>query len=403
MKPSEQARFDTLLEWSEKHGGKLHPSLEIYNDNVTKYSLRVKPSTGDALQPGFKAVTCPAATTLSYLNALIDGPIKLTDDAAINPADSPPSPRTGAFPPSFTQFVPPHVLGRFFLIKEYLKGKDSFWWPYLATLPAPDQVNAWVLPAFWPEDDIAYLECTNAHVAIQEIQANVKGEFKQARKLLKNENFPDVAAYTSLMYKWAFTIFTSRSFRPSLILSDTTKQHVSTLLPQGVELDDFSILQPLLDIANHSPTAAYSWNTTSPPNACTLVCGEHYPPGAQVFNNYGLKTNSELLLGYGFILPPTPALHNDYLSRRLPSAATPEPTPLRRPVPHGDDDNAGGRHRHHHHQQGSRVTPLLRALRARAAVRPGLDAGNPRAGADDGAVAARGGGGGGGGAGWGGR
>ena len=332
MKPSEQTRFDSLLEWSENHGGKLHPSLEIYNDNVTKYSLRVKPSIADALQPGFSAVTCPAATTLSYLNALVDGPINH------QPADSPSNSPTAAFPPGFTQSLPPHVLGRFFLIKEYLKGKDSLWWPYLATLPSPDQISAWVLPPFWPYDEIRYLEGTNAHVAIQEIQANVKGEFKQARKLLKAENFPDVAAYTNLMYKWAFCIFTSRSFRPSLILSDATKQHVSTLLPEGVELDDFSILQPVLDIANHSPTARYSWDTTSPADACTLICRDRYAPGAQIFNNYGLKTNSELLLGYGFILPPTPDLHNDYVHVRKTTSHRTSPSP----DPNQDQDQDPG-------------------------------------------------------------
>jgi hypothetical protein len=306
MNERDRARFDTLLAWSRQHGAELHPSLEIYHDDESKYSLRVKPSA-DALQPGFSAVSCPAATTLSYLNALVDGPIDLS---------SPPSQQTGAFPPHFTQSVPPHVLGRFFLIKEYLKGEASFWWPYLATLPSPEQVTAWALPAFWPDDDIAYLEGTNAHVAIDEIQANVKREFKHARKLLKEEAFPDVAAYSQLLYKWAFSIFTSRSFRPSLILSNTTKQHLTPLLPDDVQLDDFSILQPLLDIGNHSMTANYAWDTTTTPSACRLISHDPYAPGEQVYNNYGLKTNSELLLGYGFLLPETEGLHNDYVHVR---------------------------------------------------------------------------------------
>ncbi|KAK4244938.1 hypothetical protein C7999DRAFT_16826 [Corynascus novoguineensis] len=307
MNQYDESRFSALLEWSQQHGARLHPSLEIYLDPISKYSLRVKPSASHSLQPGFDAVTCPAGITLSYLNALVDGPL---DPSA------PLHQRTGAFPARFTQAVPPYVLGRFFLIKEYLKGKSSFWWPYIATLPSPEQVAAWALPPFWPDQDIAYLEGTNAHVAIQEIQANVKREFKQARKLLKEEGFPDLAAYTQLLYKWSFSIFTSRSFRPSLILSDATKQYISTFLPQGVQLDDFSILQPLLDVANHSPTARYTWDTTSVRDACQLVCHDPYEPGAQVYNNYGLKTNSELLLAYGFLLPETSALHNDYVHVR---------------------------------------------------------------------------------------
>ncbi|KAH6616084.1 hypothetical protein B0J18DRAFT_446820 [Chaetomium sp. MPI-SDFR-AT-0129] len=318
MKPSDATRFGALLEWSQQHGAELHPSLEIHHDDVSKYSLRVKPTVNEGLEPGFTAVSCPLSTTLSYLNALIDGPLDFS---------SPSSPHTtdGAFPTNFTKSVPPHVLGRFFLIKEYLKGKDSYWAPYISTLPSPEQVAAWALPAFWPDSDTAYLEGTNVSVTIEEIQANVKQEFKQARKLLKDEGFPDVTSYTQLLYKWAFSIFTSRSFRPYLILSEADHQHVSGLLPDGVKLDDFSILQPLLDIANHSITAKFTWNTVSSPHpACQLICLDRYQPGEQIYNNYGLKTNSELLLGYGFMLPETERLHNDYihLRKRQPQPGT---------------------------------------------------------------------------------
>ncbi|KAL2015170.1 hypothetical protein VTK56DRAFT_6176 [Thermocarpiscus australiensis] len=307
MKESDQKRFAALVEWSRQHGSELHPSLEVYLDGVSGFSFRVKSSTSDALEPGFKAVTCPVSTTLSYLNALVDGPIRLSSSSR---------PQTGAFPPRFMVSIPPHVIGRFFLIKEYLKGKDSFWSPYIATLPQPGNVAAWALPAFWPEDDIDCLEGTNAHVAIQEIQANVRQEFKHARKVLKEDGFPNWQDYTQLLYKWAFCIFTSRSFRPSLILSEPAKQQLSALLPPDCDIDDFSILQPLFDIANHSMTSRYTWDVKSDPSCCQLICRDSYRPGDQVYNNYGLKTNSELLLGYGFILPESDGLHNDYVHVR---------------------------------------------------------------------------------------
>ncbi|AEO68391.1 6591135e-f2e1-40d5-9bc7-21077552061d [Thermothielavioides terrestris] len=310
MKPSESSRFAALLAWSEQHGAQLHPALEVYHDDVTKFSLRVRPSLENGLEPGFRAVACPLSTTLSYLNALVDGPVRL----ASSPSGR--TPGTPAFPAQFMESLPPHVIGRFFLIKEYLKGRDSFWAPYIATLPQPEHVSAWALPAFWPEEDIAYLAGTNAHVAIAEIQANVKSEFKQARKALKAAGFPAWQDYTQMLYKWAFCIFTSRSFRPSLVLSEPAKQQMAELLPPGCQLDDFSILQPLFDIANHSMTARYAWDVASDPASCQLVCHDAYQPGEQVYNNYGLKTNSELLLAYGFILPPTPALHNDYVHLR---------------------------------------------------------------------------------------
>ncbi|KAL2260414.1 hypothetical protein VTK26DRAFT_5583 [Humicola hyalothermophila] len=307
MKDSDKARFDALLAWSQQHGAELHPSLEIYHDDVTKFSLRVKGSAKEGLEPGFMAVSCPVSTTLSFLNALVDGPIILGPFA---------DERTPAFPRRFMASAPPHVISRFFLIKEYLKGKASFWWPYIAALPQPEHVSAWALPAFWPEDDIAYLDGTNVFVAIEEIQDHVRREFKEARKVLKEESFPSWRDYTQMLYKWAYCIFTSRSFRPSLILSGLAKDRISSLLPAGCELDDFSILQPLFDIANHSMSSRYTWDATSDPSSCQLICRDAYQPGDQVFNNYGLKTNTELLLAYGFILPETETLHNDYVHVR---------------------------------------------------------------------------------------
>ncbi|KAA8632545.1 hypothetical protein SMACR_07495 [Sordaria macrospora] len=207
--------------------------------------------------------------------------------------------------------LPPHVIGRFYLIQQYLKGKSSLWAPYISTLTDPSQLDKWALPPFWTEHDIELLRGTNAYVAIQEIQDNVKSEYKQARKILKQEGSPDYRAYTQVLYNWAYCMFTSRSFRPSLILSESAREYVERLLPEGAKIDDFSILQPLYDIGNHSPEAEYSWNLTSEPSACELICRNSYEPGQQVFNNYGKKTNSELLLGYGFVTE-----NNDYIHVR---------------------------------------------------------------------------------------
>ncbi|KAK0729467.1 hypothetical protein B0H67DRAFT_638080 [Lasiosphaeris hirsuta] len=312
MKASDKKRIDALVEWARQNGAELHPLIEVYHDDVTKLSLRVKPSATYVLDPGFVAVTCPLPTTISYLNALIDGPITL--DLLPSTHD----PDAAAFPPRFMASIPPHVIGRFFLISEYLKGADSFWAPYIASLPQPEHFSSWTPPPFWPEDDLDFLEGTNAYVAIGDIQAGVKREFKQARKLLKEDSFPNWQDYTRLLYNWAFSIFASRSFRPSLMVSPSAQEQALRILPPGCGIDDFSILQPLFDIGNHSMTSKYSWKTDADPArpSCQLVCEDAYRPGDQVFNNYGRKTNSELLLSYSFILPETDGLHNDYVHMR---------------------------------------------------------------------------------------
>ncbi|KIH86339.1 set domain containing protein [Sporothrix brasiliensis 5110] len=257
--------------------------------------------------------------------------------------------------------VPPHVIGRFFLMQQVLKGQDSAWAPYIATLPQPQNYNAWALPAVWRKvgeekgSDIALalLKGTNAEVAAEEMRQRIDTEFRAAWAVLQDPK------YTFALYQWAYCIFTSRSFRPSLVLTDEIKavltrdangaaqdgssidpRHLAAVnharLPEGCGTDDFSILFPALDIGNHDPRASIRWlpvvdasrqslnsSTVLTPapsgtneHAIVFYTGTGYGQGQEVFNNYGSKTNSELLVGYGFTLPPEDNMHNDYVHLR---------------------------------------------------------------------------------------
>ena len=106
-------------------------------------------------------------------------------------------------------------------------------------------------------------------------------------------------------------------------------------------MDDFSVLMPLFDIGNHDPLAEVVWDADSAPGQCRLVVAtpETREPGRQVFNNYGPKTNSELLVAYNFVLPATEAFHNDYVHLRLRSGAPPPGQTSRGGG--GDGDGAG--------------------------------------------------------------
>ncbi|KAJ9149451.1 Ribosomal lysine N-methyltransferase set10 [Pleurostoma richardsiae] len=322
MKSLDQERFAELLSWAKRLGSGLDPNVEVYDDAVTRFSLRVKEG-GHHLSPGDAVMTCHMATSFSFINALLGAPLT-SHRTEINEPDD-----TRRFPSEFINSVPPHVVGRFYLMKQYLQGKESFWWPYIRTLPQPENVQSWSLPVFWPDDDASFLEGTNAGVATEEMQSNLKREFKHARRLLKDLDVRGWQDYTRLLYNWSFSIFTSRSFRPSLVLSEQVQDIVLPLLPPGCRLDDFSILLPVFDLANHSLTSRIQWDLSSQPEGCRLVTHDAYSPGAQVYNNYGRKTNGELLLAYGFVLPETEELHNDYfhLRKRVDTASTPSEAP----------------------------------------------------------------------------
>ncbi|PSR82882.1 hypothetical protein BD289DRAFT_370657 [Coniella lustricola] len=346
MREVEQDRFKTLVSWATAHGGSLHPSLEVYKDSCTGFSIRVKldrsptssdrqiPSSNSPIQAGDEVLSCPLNISLSYLNALSGQPLSVNSakDSASNKS-------WFVFPPAFHD-LPPHVIGRFFLMKEYLAGSSSFWHPYIATLPQPDVLPSWSLPPFWSEDDTMFLEGTNTGISAAQIRDQLQTEFKEARRILKDANWPNWQDYTRTIHNWAFSMFASRSFRPSLVIPKSLRDSYSLAeqLQMGqqhetadggrsarkVAIDDFSILLPVFDIINHSPRAQVRWSVDDADHnakTCHFHTFDTYQPGDQIFNSYGKKTNSELFLSYGFTLPETENLHNDYVHVRTKAGA----------------------------------------------------------------------------------
>ncbi|CAN8104165.1 unnamed protein product [Discula destructiva] len=316
MRPADEERFTALVAWATSCGASLHPALEIYRDEVTGFSMRIKVEWPEStsLKPQDEVLACPLAISLSYLNAHTGQPLFASQSDQ-------PEETASKLPSEFMSVCAPHIVGRFFLMQQYLLGKSSFWHPYIATLPQPDALSSWSSPPFWPEEDAGLLEGTNTGIAAETIRTQLKNEYKQARTLLKEARFANWQDYTRPLYNWAYSIFASRSFRPSLVIPTA-----SASLPPGVAIDDFSVLLPVFDIINHSMQAKVEWlvdtNSVGAPgdgprnSVCRFHTLDTYQPGDQIFNSYGKKTNSELLLSYGFILPETDELHNDYVHVR---------------------------------------------------------------------------------------
>ncbi|RCI12631.1 hypothetical protein L249_1235 [Ophiocordyceps polyrhachis-furcata BCC 54312] len=300
-------QIESLLAWATRQGALIHPSVQVYRSPATGLSLRVKPTVAAGPDPSEAILRVPTSLTLSYLDA---------------------SSPTSSFPPELAAGLPPHVVGRLLLIRQYLLGPSSFWWPYIQALPQPKQADqSWRLPPFWPPDDVDLLDGTNVGVGAAQIRQDVAAELTLARELLRHQDGQDAVALAEALrapdlYHWAYCIFSSRSFRPALVLSPSSHQH-SLLAERGASLDDFSVLFPLFDIANHDMTAHVEWRLDDKfSQSCELRVHRLHAPGAQIFNNYSLKTNAELLLGYGFILPVTDEVHNDYVHVRKRGTAT---------------------------------------------------------------------------------
>lgn len=120
------------------------------------------------------------------------------------------------------------------------------------------------------------------------------------------------------LFRWAITMFTSRSFSSRSITPQDSKYWTTYKTgPDGrrqtVLMDmshvpsedlDFSVLFPVMDAGNHHHSSPVDW--TFDPGRFSLACCKAIEAGQEVFNNYGPKSNDELLIGYGFCMADNP-------------------------------------------------------------------------------------------------
>ena len=106
-------------------------------------------------------------------------------------------------------------------------------------------------------------------------------------------------------YMWAYTIVTSRSFPEYVVNPDVTDK-------------SRCVLVPFVDLLNHNPSARVEWSNTQTRarhnTGFNVKCDSIFSKGDEVLNNYGIKSNEELLFGYGFVIENNTA---DYLSLKL--------------------------------------------------------------------------------------
>ncbi len=154
----------------------------------------------------------------------------------------------------------------------------SPWFPYLNCLPLEfDDVLR------WSPDALSHLSNTTLGNWVVSRQREVRDDYDFCRRFIHGEYF----TYSNFL--WAYSVVYSRSFPSS--------SHPFGQM-EGERGIGFGLL-PLIDMFNHSPTADVTWKTT--PTHITFLANAGVPQG-EIFNNYGPKSNQELLAGYGFVI-----------------------------------------------------------------------------------------------------
>ncbi|KAG8715941.1 hypothetical protein FRC11_012560 [Ceratobasidium sp. 423] len=170
--------------------------------------------------------------------------------------------------------------------------------PYLDMLP-PSSVLLTTM--YFSQEEMDLLKGSNLYQATITRSQEWRAEWQACVQGLSALDAELSTALTWEYYLEAATHLSSRAF-PSTILSKTPSNVASNL--------SHAVLLPGIDSLNHKRATPVSWvaNVSEPLGSSTLdlLIRETIPAGAECFNNYGPKPNSELILGYGFALPSNP-------------------------------------------------------------------------------------------------
>ncbi|TID14751.1 SET domain-containing protein [Venturia nashicola] len=273
---------EALMAWFEANGGSINPSITLAKDDAGGQHYR---ALGDIKTPssgGLQVCYCPFGVTLSHLN--------VTE----NPPDAVKNCSRESVCSKLLGKIPTAAVSYFFLAEQRLKSAESFWAPYIDSLPAESEMQT---PLWFDEEDLKWLNGTTlrAHTTdpsksgLEMRRGMWKDQWQQGLEVLKNDG-EDVDKFSWELYLWAATIFTSRSFTSSIMMPN--------------ELDSFALLYPLVDSFNHQFGSKVIWDMSNGNFALNIT--QPAKKGDEIFNNYAPKGNEELLTGYGFCMENNP-------------------------------------------------------------------------------------------------
>ena len=174
-------------------------------------------------------------------------------------------------------------------------------------------------PLLWNQDELALIANTNLRNSLNQKVETIAAEWVEfmstndayipsndlEKALIAGEtvelsrNFYDIIVkeietssptfwYSFSAYLWSHLIFTSRAF-PERIINPTCDESCVMLLP-------------IIDLLNHGNRVKAEWSSDASGSFTYKSLDNDIEDGAEVLNNYGAKSNEELLYGYGFVL-----------------------------------------------------------------------------------------------------
>ena len=154
-----------LVDWVTRNGGFFHPDSEIAHNNEKGTHVRVH--SGRTIRSGTRIASCPMNVTLSVLNALDASPFACHGTK---------------FPSLFLSKQSLAAIQYFFLMEQWTLGQMSWWAPYLACLPGPNDIDALL---FQNAEDLKWVTGTNLSTAITALAEKWRSIYDNALDQLK--------------------------------------------------------------------------------------------------------------------------------------------------------------------------------------------------------------------------
>ena len=136
-----------------------------------------------------------------------------------------------------------------FLLCEKYRGRSSFWYPYIATLP-----KSFSTPAYFSEEEIQVLPCdlqSECCVQLRSVRESYKGLIAclEERNADLDKNFINYVTFDEFMWTWF--VVNTRSVHKAV--------STNTFCKNRIQQDDTSAPAPVLDLLNHTDTAEVNY------------------------------------------------------------------------------------------------------------------------------------------------
>ncbi|KAG7823733.1 hypothetical protein KL909_003130 [Ogataea angusta] len=170
--------------------------------------------------------------------------------------------------------------------------------PYIAFLP--NSCSEIGLPLFWTDREQELLKGTDAYPRLEQKRKELHKEWSSLMSLLDEHNKLDLVTKETTQgkgivswksfeaYAWAHSIYCTRAF-PNFLREQSERNL------------NIGFLCPIVDLLNHKNGEKVTW-TCADNSFVFRASPKCIRRGEEVYNNYGDKSNTELLLNYGFVL-----------------------------------------------------------------------------------------------------